>query len=1099
MNTLRELQSISDDDFENLVTWYLRRHDASLAGLLATGINEDGKPVSCPVDGVLYIPGDPPRCVAVASTTYLRSRLREKWLGNSQDKGDIQKAADEFSEWHESEPEIICTLYLATNRLLIKSKRALPLYRDAVKAGNAYDIGIEVIEASLLQDFLDHDREGQYLRQELLGIPTNRLGESLLRRIARQSLGCHRATFAMPQTYSTQDIQRDVYSRVSALVADSSSALIGLVGASGTGKSTLLRQLGESANAERGVALWVPAEAIQSATSIDGLLLGVLRRFHSSINDDAGEEALRLASSIPGGLVLLVDDINRADQPRRCLKTIEAWVRLETGDADSSERGRTPLVRFFVPLWPRYCANEVDLVARRISPWQYIELRPYSSSEKNEIAECLSSRFGHAAPKLVEALGGDPFLCGLLSAYSGVPYDGRHSLVRMIFEKAREQAAAAAEEAGQVSATGTEFLAALDELIDLVVRTGKPTPKWNLVRQTLGDRKADLLHVLASTNQIGYIDNSQGRDVWQWKHDRMRDALIGRWLADTTAQEIRAGAISGESRQWMMDPGLAECWAMALIFLPGREVQSMALALLSEYQPLALCEALRLNLFPDEEDLRKTIAAGIKGHLQGFDERSREFAPSPQRWVLAKLAESNDPLVLDITDGLQQGWQVWAARTRNGDIDAALQWIVHELPRGQFLPGVTFPLLEQALQSLSGRSHEREKHLKHLQLALADPRVREAAIVLAGYLAWTALEETIADLWRHLPVSERTSLVTPFAWAFSRFGTDRSQIQLEEVLMTVGEISDERRDEGGLPSDRFNQFAHPLDFSLRRWPITPSAAEVWARVGARPSDLQSSICYVLRSIDYPATLETYIRWSASQGGTLWDDAGEAVDPMSEYTFSLTIPRESSTRAHLWHLFETETDTTLRGTTLIFWARSASPSDLQQLRDVGTEDPLSDTVLRLRLRLRDKTAAPLLIEKMNEKPEEWCRFAPLLYDEPGVDEALQKLFPVALQASEWWCHFVPQHLPADAVTRLIAEHSELLSARPIVWPALWHSDVPDALSFVREAIEHASAQDLEHFFSSSDHAPRFSVRMMCFRPANRGGWQTQPSEQDSSNG
>src|ERR1051325_5669964 len=103
MNTAHALSQISDSDFEMLVTLYLRHRHPHLAGLIRTGTNESGEPIKCRVDGILYVPESPPRCVAVAYTVTEQKELRRKWLGGKKGKtfepGDIKKADEEFDAW----------------------------------------------------------------------------------------------------------------------------------------------------------------------------------------------------------------------------------------------------------------------------------------------------------------------------------------------------------------------------------------------------------------------------------------------------------------------------------------------------------------------------------------------------------------------------------------------------------------------------------------------------------------------------------------------------------------------------------------------------------------------------------------------------------------------------------------------------------------------------------------------------------------------------------------------------------------------------------------------------------------------------------------
>lgn len=249
METLEKLGAIDESDLETLVALYLRQQEPRLRGLIQTGINAEGKPIRCPVDGVLYVPGEQPRLIHIAVTAYEMAGVRRKWLGGSQgqkyEPGDIKKAEDEFAKWEQKVPGATRKLYLATNRPLENNTE---LYRDAVARCVTSGIEVEIVEASQLVAFLDYAPEGQYLRQEFLRIDAGRLSESLLRRIARRSLIQHQETFGIASQERSVEITREAERQLANVLAGSHASLIGIRGASGAGKSTLARQCGMKIN-----------------------------------------------------------------------------------------------------------------------------------------------------------------------------------------------------------------------------------------------------------------------------------------------------------------------------------------------------------------------------------------------------------------------------------------------------------------------------------------------------------------------------------------------------------------------------------------------------------------------------------------------------------------------------------------------------------------------------------------------------------------------------------------------------------------------------------------------------------------------------------
>lgn len=1081
-DTIGALQAIGNSEFETLITWFLRRHDRQLALLIATGINEQGKPIPCKVDGILFVPGKPPRCVAVASTATKRKELPRKWLGGAKRKGDIEKATEEFQPWRAGDPSIECVLYLATNRPLGSDT---DLYRRAVERGRDSGMEVQIVEASLLVDFLDHDPEGQYLRQELLGIEAGRLSESLLRRIAYTSLTHHQYRFAAGLGSDGREIRRDAHAKVMAVLDEATVSLIGLRGASGTGKSMLLRQIGKDINARGGIALWVPAEQVVSSTSIADLLLKVLRRFHPSLNSRAGDDAMRLASLTPSGLVLLVDDVNRLPVPQQALSALRTWVALAAeGEASDSGRG-SQWLRFVVPLWPGRLAADPKRLGEKSAKWGFVELRSYSPRERADLVGVLSDGQPEEVRQVIDALDGDPFLCGLVSAVvASLAGAKRSALIRRIFEDTLRHAATEATDTRHVTATPNEFILAIHDLVELMLRTEDPEPEWEQARADLGHRTSDLLYKLAEGNRLGWIDESDSQEVWRWKHGRLRDALVGRWLAKNVLSQAVESGISNDAWAWSTDPGLAEAWALAAAFLPTLDSQVDALRLLAKHQPLTLAEALRLGLFPRESMPRRVIAEGLRQVLAGFDERAREYVSSPQRLILAELAETNDALVLEVTEGLPRAWNIWAARLRNGDIDAGLEWLNWELTHVDFPPSGRFPFLEETIEAFAiFYDHRRGYVAKELAQATEQLELSAAAMTLAGYLTWPELARPVWRLWEALSDTEKPEALVPAVWALSRCGDESVQGELEATLLWARELSDEERVEGKThhAPERYWGFMAPLCLA-RRWPITPAAAETWAKVARDNPDLRETMCYVLRGIDHPATIEVYVRWSAEKGGTLWDRSFEPIDPLAESERAKSerasrIPMRAATRDHLWEMMQNESDQTTRKIAFRFWKRSATIADLERLRSIPPTDPLFDEALKVRLKLRDRTAARLLVERMHSAPGQWCSYAPILYGQADVAEAFLDNLEAALDDPLRRSDHVAQHLPAEGVTELVSRKRDLLVKSPRTWLALWRSDVPEALALVRQAVAEAHPDDLQHFFFGGEFPFQVSQRML----------------------
>lgn len=286
----------------------------------------------------------------------------------------------------------------------------------------------------------------------------------------------------------------------------------------------------------------------------------------------------------------------------------------------------------------------------------------------------------------------------------------------------------------------------------------------------------------------------------------------------------------------------------------------------------------------------------------------------------------------------------------------------------------------------------------------------------------------------------------------SRCGDESAQVELEEALLLASELSQQQRVEGKVQhgSDRFWQFMEPL-WLARHWPITDWAAITWARVAQVYPDLRETMCYLLRGVDHPIAIETYVRWSAEEGARIWDAAFEPIDPLAEPESPSILPKSPPARDRLWEMSRNDPKQKVRTIAFSFWKRAITSSDLGRLRAVQVGDPLFDAVLKARLKLHDRTAAELLVQRVRSDPKAWCGYAPLLQDQPGVMQALLDNFESALEDTFGRSEYVPEHLRPDAVRRLVGKKRELLLRLPRVWPSLWRSDVPEALALVQDAL------------------------------------------------
>uniref|UniRef100_B8HJN9 NB-ARC domain-containing protein n=1 Tax=Cyanothece sp. (strain PCC 7425 / ATCC 29141) TaxID=395961 RepID=B8HJN9_CYAP4 len=1062
-DTVQALQRVSDGDFEKLAAFFLRRQHSDCAGLIATGINEDEKPVACPVDGITYIdiPGRYSRCIALAATTFKMKDVRRKWLGGKNYKGDIEKANEEFQKWRQDDPNIECILFLAINRFL---KNDTDLYRESIRLGKLYNIRIEIIEASILIDFLDNNPDGEYIREEILGIKAERISKDLLRKISETSLCEHQRVFGKEQA---KEIIRELCSPVLDLVEKPNVQLIGLRGASGIGKSTLLRQVGKRLNTCGDIAIWVSNDLVESSDSLIDLLSKVLKRFEPTLDESAASEALHIISSVSCKLVLLIDDINRSSNPLNLIKTLESLVKNQKND----------FLTLIIPLWAGQLSARPETKQKQKNIfWEEIELNVFSSNEKKILLNQLNKGSLETAFQIIDNLNGDPFLCGIaLESEEAFLNVNTSNLIKEIFTRFLEQVAESSREMNPY-ATRKEFITAIDELIELIILTNDPEPQWEQVHDKLNNRK-DLLQVVAVKNKIGWIDHKYGFDFWRWKHDKIRDALVGRWLANKILIQLaQETSVTQDQEKLLSNLGLAEAWAFSLVFLGKKSEQEKAVSVLAKYQPLALAELLRLNLFPERHEVNQLAAKHLRQILFQFIEQIKYRENIVRQLIFEKLAQTNNLAVLQATEELQGNDYVWAGRFRNGDIAAAIEWINHEMNGGQFLPNINHPMFEQALERfMATYSCNRGESLQKILEAMEQLETAIAAITLAGYLTWTELAEPVWNIWDSLSDKQKLIATVPTIWALSRCGNSSMQDKLEQVLLFTHQLrqADEelrRQDEPGyIPEgiEFFWRIACQIFEPTLRWSITPLGAETWVKVVDENAEIHKWMWDKLRYIDHPIAIETYIRHlvvktmddSDNIGiRIMWE--GELSEGFNDPLRQMGVPKQpyknSATCIKLWEIVENDLDFRARLMAFLLWKRGVSVNDLEKLQSISVDNEIFDEVLKVRLKLHDKTAARALIQKLHTKPRYWCAYVPFLQNTEEVFDTFLDTFDAALEIPPLeLCHHilnsVAKYLSVERVRELVGKKHELLMNSPQTWLALWCSDVPEALKLVQEAM------------------------------------------------
>jgi len=1056
--TEEALGRLSAGEFERLVNDYLREEHPNL---ISTGATTKDAFRGFPVDALGYEPGQPPTWVLVASTTTQEKDLVEKWVGQGKEGNDIKKAAELLEKLREDTSGARGHLYLAVN---YRPKNP-EIWSRVINEGERYGLDIELLESSRIGSYLDTEGHGHYLREKYLGIRGQLLSLELLREIAQTSVRQLRGTVAVRHRDPSHEVGRQMTGSIMTALRETSSRLIALNGGSGLGKTTVLAQVGDALNAGEACALWIPAHLIEPGISLDALLLHALQQTRPDLHPSSGRDVLRIVSELQGGLVLLIDDVNRQPGPWQVVNVISALVDPSTIGLLNDQSDVSPLIRCVVPLWPGNAPRYGGDRLMQLPGWTVIDNDVYSAGEQVELAHAVDP----SSPTLLsqlELVGGDPFLGALLVRAGGSvsKHDPRGILNaacrRWLNDVANETATRA------TAATPGQVLSALDSLVDYMLATEVSDPVWADVWSSLERRDAELLYAVAKGHSLASIEEHDGTEVWRWRHVRLRDVVVGKRLASHFVAALSGGKIPDYVRRWLLLPGLAEAWALALIFLPDRVLDTQTAEIVPMLSPSSRAEGLRLNAFPPESQGQGLLIASLREILEHSGEGPRQGYVADEVWyVLSKLNETRNPGVLDTLDRAPDGpWEL-AARIKNGDVRAGLLWINKSLVRDQFPPSAGNDLFDPAFSALAQQGLDVEITVRALLEQSTDRDELRAAILLSGYLGLSGLAEAVWSALANVDGEERRSLLLAVVWALSRCVDENAAELLATAL---------REWAATIRNPHFvTEEVEELWRSLNHWEFTSHAKRAWARVGVDPSVADAHLTFILRRLDEPDSVEAMVRWAAQHPGCTWAGYSQPLDALAPYDVEhYHFPESRPSRDRLWTLVEKDDDEQVRKFAFEFWVRKASAEDLPYLRSVLKADALYDAALCNRLRLRDRSAAAELIERLRTSPGEWMAYAPAVYREPGVEDALVEAYATLEEHCTSENANLLQHLPAHAVRQIVNRYRDLLISRPPTWLPLWRSDEPTAQALVREAIQHTDpeAGETEDITSWEDLAP-----------------------------
>jgi hypothetical protein len=1050
-STLRRLRALQPAIFEQLANHVLWVHPP-YESLIPTGLNERGRPVPAPVDAFCWIPGtSPPQGVLFAYTATDRRKLREKWLFDPAraprrktrpPEGDVIKALRRAEGIRREIPQAALTLVLAST-VDPPEELTTTVKARCLKAG----VEVDFWTVARLVHFLDHDPRGQWLRQEFLRIPPRFVSRELLQELTEKSCRSYAASIFEDPT--APHIERELDHRLWKEVHKTSRGVRFLVTESGFGKSSAALALLRRHWAAGGCGLWLTPEDIVEGISIEGAVEAALRRLQPELLPGCGAEGLKIASGSQG-LLLVADDLSRAAAPPSLLLRIASWA----GRQERSEEGHRESARgwfLLCPIWPRFL-SELPETARE--PVQALCLHggPYSPEEGAAVLQARSRCCGEAlteieARRLSESLGHDPLLLSLLDLRRKEPWEEHGNrpvslqVVEDFLERHFSQLAARPEQHFLAS----DYEDALLDLADRMVVERELAPTWREIRSwfRFSADVLDAMHQISTDRKIAHFLREGGEEVLHFRHDRVRDSILGSALA----RSMKNGALP---EAVLLDPFYAELLGQALL-TPG--VEPVWVNRLREHNPLALFRALQLFQTP-RGPLQEAIAAAMRVWLA--DEVASSRALDALRWEAARiLAETDSPLVLEFSRSFPDTWHgILEARFRNGEVAAAVTYCAS---MGLGVPYSGFvPLLEH-VQARFGSSFVRGLASVLNQRDLPRDQLR-GALVLAGHLAEPFLAPAVRSAWKGA-AKHRIALFAKFLWAALRClpkSEDEANRLLGPLFKAWRTLPAKSPDQSRAPEN--TEVITPLQDAIFRRGLGEQA--ISALIRRAIGRLEWPITVLLNRVDSPEAVEFTVRqaaaipgyWGYTRAWERWDVHGRRLGAAS-------IGRLEE----LWRSPSEMAD--VRRKAFDFWSIASEGTDiddLNRLRDVGPSEPFYHAALRCRIRLGDQTAVTELIRmtETDEFPHFWWQDAHRIWNEKlrdALDSFLGRL-PEDGRAGDWeWegHHFcaaeVLVEIPAADAEALLLRHWKHLRYRRLFVQAALAVATPRCCELVAAAV------------------------------------------------
>ncbi|MFX1284521.1 MAG: hypothetical protein ACFFB5_12750 [Promethearchaeota archaeon] len=951
MTTSQLLEGITDaGKFELLASDILRYKYPELEGLIHIGVTTSGRTRRSPLDGFLKIPySEPPHYALIQHTTVDLVSLKEKWID------DLEKA-HKISLTIQEENAVF-TIYLTSNKI-INDEICKKIYQRASELALAPIL----IENTIISAFLDNDENGQWLRKKYFGVIDEKLSKNRFTKLCQESLERYEHNLFECKVESL--IDREIETTLIRKIKTNKKSIFFIVGESGYGKSSIAyKTLVNLKNSD--FTLWFPPEIINNNYSLQDSLSDWFKQLYPYIESKSGEQAVRNVNVTEKNLVIVIDDINRTNNPVNILDKIIRWLKSKEEKSFSSN------IKFIIPLWPQIF-RQIKTKIERLHFIDSLFLDRYSLDEAKTVLLNGLKHMEHShtiveIESFVKNLGLDPFLIGLflenLDFNRGLitvePHDIIYSFINRCIQELGSQF--------------MDYYQILFELSSKMILENNHYPSWNYITKWF-DNQNKLVALKDLVNQ-GKICRTDELFHLHFRHDRLKDYF----MVENFKHYIKSN--DDEFDELFFDPFYAPLVAKAILF---RYLSNGFLKKIQHSSPLILFECLKI-IKPPDTTLANQIVKNINDWIKVSNIKNN--LDDPPNWEVYHsfawlLAETDSPFVLDITDDLPHYSNIALARLRNGSIDSGIRYCSRD---GAEILRVNDPQRDKILKHALMRY--KDKIIEDLRNILENPsdfktEYIRGALFIIGQLRLYELEHDLSNFWDL--VQNKAELLSLMLWATMRCCKSSINVIMEELIDFWLTLPDEGE-------NSIKQVSSEIEFGLKK-KINPIALNILIEKANAHEKLKWPVSYLLRGVDNRSALEFVIKEASEIKKSL-----EGTDKFSVWLNR--IDDEWNPRLHrsrkmskdsvdfLRSLWEDDlNDKYIRTISFQLWLHSLNQDDLDFLKEVQNEKLFFNLALYKRVGLGDLSCIYEYCNKLRTKPY-WVHMAYKIWSNPIIKEII----------------------------------------------------------------------------------------------------------------